>query len=275
MIWVPIAATISAVIGFISGARGLKALRTGEPASAEITWKQDPLSPWKYETPSILCITLHSLSLVCLTLLILFSVARSPLFTTSFSLTLPFILLSIFALFAILFTPYACGVAVVYHFTQSWISPICYGLREDGIFHGTTFIPWKSFSRYEIGPDEGLISLYSSYSPLLRTWVLRPPSESFARVLATIQRHLPSMPPTEDSIPWQRSLQMMFLYTVLLVFLPLLPAIWGFLRGQSWVWMYAFFAFFFVQYFGIQLFTLFDGREQASLAEDIQSKEPK
>ena len=268
MIWVPIAATISAILGFISGTRGLKVLRTGEPESAEITWKQDPLSPWKYETPSIFCITLHSLSLVCFTLLIMLSVARSPLFTTSFSLTLPFILLSIFALFAVLFTPYACGVAVVYHFTQSWISPISYGLREDGLLHGTTFVPWKSFSRYEVGPDQGLISLYSSYSPLLRTWVLHPPSESFTRVLATIQRHVPSLPPSEDSIPWQRSIPMMILGTALIAFLPLLPAVWAILRGQSWVWIYAFIAFFFVQFFGIQLFTLFDGREDTFMMEN-------
>lgn len=269
MSWVTVAATISAIIGVISGARGLRTLRRGAPLHAEITWQQDPLSPWKYETPSMLSISLHTLGLICITLLILLSVDRSPLFYT-FSFRFSYLLLSVLALFAVLFTPYATGVAAAYHFAQSWISPINYGIRADGMCHGAAFISWKSFSHYEVGPDDGLISLYSSYSPTLRTWILNPPAEAFTGVLDIIQKNLPSNPPAEASIPWRRSSSMMLLDTALLVILPLLPALWGLLRGQSWVWIYALVLYFVIQYFGIKLFTKFDGREEAPIPESAQ-----
>src|SRR5215216_1363349 len=163
MNWIIILATVSAIIGLISGANGLRTLRTGVPPQAEFTWKQAPLSPWRYETPTILAITLHTLSLVSLTALILLSVARSNLFSTV-SFAIPSLLFSVLALFAVFFTPYASGVAIAYHFAQSWISPITFGLRQDGMLYGSMLIPWKSFSHYEVGPDDGLISLYSSYS---------------------------------------------------------------------------------------------------------------
>jgi hypothetical protein len=264
--WVTIVAIVSAIIGLISGANGLRSLRASVPTQADFTWKQAPLSPWRYETPTIIAITLHTISLVCLTAFVLLSVARSNLFNT-FSLAIPSLLLSVLALFAVFFTPYACSVAVAYHFTQPWISPIMYGLREDGMLYGSTLIPWKSFSHYEVGPDDGLISLFSSYSPTLRTWAIRPPGELFTGVLALIQKNLPSMPPAEDSIPWYRSPLALILETTLLVFLPLLLIIWGWIQIPSGVWIYALIAFFFVQYFGIQLFTIFDGRGQTSMTE--------
>jgi hypothetical protein len=269
MNWVFIAAIISAVLGLVGGANGLRTLRRGAPGQAEITWQQDPLSPWKYETPSMLSITSHTLGLICITLLLLLSVDNSPLFDT-FSFRVSYVLLFVLAIFAVLFTPYATGVAAAYHFAQSWISPINYGIRADGMCHGAVFIPWKSFRHYEVGPEDGLISLYSSYSPALRTWVLRPPSQAFTGVLAIIQKNLPSNPSAEDIVPWQRSLPVMLLSTALLVVLPLLPAIWGLLRGQSWVWIYALIVYFFVQYFGIQLFTKFDGREDTAIPESAQ-----
>ena len=268
MSWVIIPAIISAIIGLISGARGLRALRTGIPPQAEFTWKQDPLSPWRYETPTMIAITLHTLSLVCLTRLILLSVARSNMFST-FSLAIPSLLLSIFALFPVFFTPYATGVAVAYHFAQSWISPITFGIRQDGMLYGSVLIPWKSFSHYEIGPDDGLISLYSSYSPALRTWAIQPPGELFTGILTIIQKNLPSSPPAEDVTLWQRSPLMLILDTALLVTVLLLPAIWGWIQGWSWIWIYGLVAFFFVQYFGIKLFTIFDGRRQTSMTESV------
>ena len=268
MNWVIIPAMVSAIIGLFSGARGLKTLRTGVPPQAEFTWKQDPLSPWRYETPTIVAITLHTLSLVCLTVLIMLSIARNNMFGT-FSLNISSLLLSIFALFTVFFTPYATGVAVAYHFAQSWISPITFGIRQDGMLYGSLLIPWKSFSHYELGPDDGLISLYSSYSPALRTWAIQPPPEFFTSVLALIQKNLPSSPPAEAVIPWQRSPLILILETALLVTVLLLPAIWGWIQGWSWLWIYGLVAFFFVQYFGIKLFTIFDGRGQVSMMESV------
>ena len=266
MSWVITTTAISAILGLISGANGLKTLRTSTPPEAEFRWTQAPLSPWRYETPTMFAITLHTLSLVCLTALILLSIARSELFS-SFSLAIPSLLLSVFALFAAIFTPYATGVAVAYHFSQSWISRINFGIRRDGMLYGSTLIPWKSFSHYELGPDDGLISLYSSYSPALRTWAIRPPGELFTGVLALIQKNLPSRSPVEDSIPWQHSPLMLILGTAILVIVPLLPAIWGLLQSCWWVWIYALIAYFFVQYFGIKLFTIFDGRGETSNVE--------
>ena len=50
----------------------------------------------------------------------------------------------------------------------------------------------------------------------------------------------------------------------------LLPAAWGWTRVQSWVWIYAFLAVFFLNRFGIQLLTRFDGREPS---EELQLEE--
>jgi hypothetical protein len=60
---------------------------------------------------------------------------------------------------------------------------------------------------------------------------------------------------------------MLILGTAILVIVPLLPAIWGWMEDRWWVWIYALIAYFFVQYFGIKLFTIFDGRGETSTPE--------
>src|SRR5215211_1605423 len=204
MNWVNILAVVCAIIGLVSGTNGLRSMRSKVSTRAEISWTQPPLSPWRYETSSMVAITLHSLGLLCLTGFVLLSITRNDLFAFPPKIS-PSLLVSALALFAVFFTTYSSGVMVAYHFTQQWISPITYGICSDGLLYGDSLIPWKSYSYHEAGPDHGLISLYSSYSPLLRTWVIQPPADSFASVLGIIQKNVRSLPPTVDSIPWQRS----------------------------------------------------------------------
>jgi len=263
MNWVNVLAVVSAIIGLISGAKGLRAMRSKVSTRAEISWTQPPLSPWRYETPSMVAITVHSLGLLCLTGFVLFSLTRNDLFAFPPKVS-PSLLVSALALLAVFFTTYASGVMIAYHFTQQWISPINYGICNDGMLYGDSLISWKSFSYHEAGPEPGQISLYSSYSPRLRTWVLQPPADSFATVLEVIHKHVPSIPPIFDSIPWQRSPVTLNLEMILLVTGALLPAIWGWMQNRPLVWMYALVAFVFVQYFGIKLITVFDGRGETS-----------
>ncbi len=262
MNWVVSPAVISGVIGLVMGTIGLKKMRSQEHPQAELRWKQAPLSPWRYETLTMAAVTIHSLGLIGIVGLLLWSLSGFKLFTSPPGAGL--LLLSILAMFAVFFTSYVTGIMVAYHFAQPWIRPASYGISEAGLMYGGSLGEWKSYSHYEIGPDEGLISLYSSYSPQLRTWVLQPPDELFARVLGLIQKHLPHMPPTESSSSSQPSPVVLILQMTTLVAAASLPALWGLSREQSWVWIYALLAFFVVHYFGIQLITRFDGRAQSS-----------
>jgi hypothetical protein len=257
--WVVSPAVISGIIGLVSGTIGLKRMRSQEHPQAELRWKQAPLSPWRYETLTMIAVTIHSLGLIGIVGLLLWSVSEFKLFTAPPGAGL--LLLSILAMFAVFFTSYVTGVMVAYHFAQPWIRPASYGISETGLMYGGSLVEWKSYSHYEVGPAEGLISLYSSYSPQLRTWVLQPPAELFARVLGLIQKHVP---PTESSSSLPHSPVVLILQMIALVAAASLPALWGLSREQSWVWIYALLAFFVVHYFGIQLITRFDGRAQPS-----------
>lgn len=262
MNWVVSPAVISGVIGLVMGTIGLKKMRSQEHPQAELRWNQDPLSPWRYETLTMVAIILHSLGLIGIVGLLLWSLSSFRLFTSPPGVGL--LLLSILAMFALFFTSYATGVMIAYHLAQPWIRPVSYGISEAGMLYGGSLVEWKSYSHYEIGPDEGLISLYSSYSSQLRTWVLQPPPELFTGVLAFIQKYVPHLPPTDDSVSWQRSPLALILQMAALVVAAVLPGLWGLSREQSWVWIYALLAFFVVHYFGIQLITQFDGRAWSS-----------
>ena len=266
MNWVLIFAGVCAAIGLVMGTIGLKTMRSQIPAGAELSWQQMPLSTWRYETPTMIAITIHSLGLFLLSAFVLLSLSRSSLFPIQWDLSL---LLSILAVYAIFYTVYVTGVTIAYHFTQGWIRPVTYGISNAGMLYGSTLIPWKSYSHYELGPQAGQISLYSSYSPSLRSWVLQPPAESRAGIFGLIQNNLPSGPAPESSNPW-RSPWVLILGMAALVVGALLPATWGWTRVQSWVWIYAFLAFFFLNRFGIQLLTRFDGREPS---EELQLEE--
>jgi hypothetical protein len=269
VIWVTISAIVAVIIGLVMGTIGLKSLRSKEHAQAEISWKQPPLSPWKYETLTMSVISIHTFGLVGLAAFVCLSAAQIG-FSTASSSSVSSFLLSFLAWFAVFFVSYSSGVAVAYHFAQPWIRPVSYGICSDGMLYGGILVGWKSYSHYEIGPEDGLISLYSSYSPPLRTWVLKPPAESFTRVLGLIQKNLPSMPPMESSTSWQHSPLALILEMVILVIGALLTITWGWLRIPSLIWIYALIAFFFLQYLGIKLMTLIDGRGQTSR---VQSEE--
>ena len=265
MIWVALLVLIAAFVGLVMGTTGLKSMRSHTNPQAEINWTQPPLSPWRYETLTMVAISLHSLGLVCLAALVLASVSSSTLFLQPIELNQS-LLLFVFALFAVSFSTYASGVMVAYHIAQPWIRPVSYGISSEGMYYGGSLIGWKSYSHYELGPEKGLISLYSSYSPPLRTWVIQPPAESFSSVLRLIQQNLPSAPPS-DFDSWQRSPFGLILSMSVLDLAVLLPVLWGWTQNRSWTWSYALIAFFFLQYLGIKLITLFDGRGQSSGTE--------
>jgi hypothetical protein len=271
MNWVVILAIISFIIGLVNGTTGLKSMRSKESAQAEANWKQPPLSPWRYETPSIIAISIHSLGLVCLTVFVLWSLIRINLFSGAVNANSS-ILLWTMALLAVFFTTYTSGVMLAYHFAQPWISPVSYGICSDGMLYGGVLVHWKSYSHYEIGPDDGQISLYSSHSPQLRTWVLKPPAELFMSVLGFVRKSLPSVPPADESIRWQRSPFILIVEMLALTVGVLLPIVWGWFQNPSRVWIYAFIAFLFLQYSGIKLITLFDGRGRTARPENIENE---
>ncbi len=245
------------MIGVIIGISGLKSLRSKFHEQAEIRWTQSPLSPWRYETWNIIAISIHSIGLISLAALVMWSLTYNALF--KLPADHPSFILYALASFILFFTTYVSGVMVAYHFMQQWIRPISYGISNDGLWYGGLRVDWKSYSHYELGPEHGLISLYSGYSPTLRSWVLQPPSEAFAGILGLIQKNLPAARVVDD-VPWQRSPLALVLAMSLLVISTLLPAVWGWMRNASWLWIYAFCAFFLVQWLGILLITRFDGR---------------
>jgi hypothetical protein len=261
MIWLYLLSLICIVLGFVSGITGLRTLRSRTHPQAEITWQQSPVSPWRYETVSMIAIAIHSFGLACLMAFLAFSAAYNTTFTPELFTQAGWRL--VLSVCAIIFTSYITGVVIAFHFAQQRIKPISYGIAEDGMWYGGSLIDWDTYSHHEVGPDEGQISLYSSYSPAIRTWVLRPPPESFRYVLGIIQQNLQSTQAYEKEIPWHHSPTMLVLAMTAMVLGGLLPAVWGLFHHQAWVWIYCLVAFFLVLSIGNQMITVFDGQRKS------------
>lgn len=262
MNWLYILTSLATLLGFRKGIIGLRSIRSKSHPQAEISWEQYPLSPWRYETLNMAVISIHSLGIFGLTVALLISLAKNgsatifPVLETTTSLK---ILLLLFSVGGTALTTYASGVTFAYHFAQQRIKPASYGISDLGMYYGGLFIPWISFSHYEVGPD-GLIFLYSSYSPRLRTWVLQPPAKTFTSVLRLIEKSLPTYNFFDHQLPLRRSPLALLSTMVTLIFVALLPAVWGLMENQLWVWGYAIAAFFIVQGLGNKLITRFEGR---------------
>lgn len=267
MNWLYILALISTLWGFRKGILGLRSFRSRSHPQAEISWKQMPVSTWRYETISMIAITLHSLGVIGLTAMLLISLDKNEgatMFPHLETTPLLKMLLLAFSIGGAALTSYTSGLTIAFHFTQQWIKPAGYGIRDLGISYGGLLIPWVSFSHYEIGPEDGMISLYSSYSPSLRTWVLQPPVELYTSVLGFIQKNVPKAIFADRQIPlWRSPITLLFTMAVL-VFVTLIPAICGLVYNQLWVWGYAIVAFYIIQKFGNDLITRFEGRVKAT-----------
>jgi len=265
--WLYILAFGFLILGLVQGISRLKSMRSKTHPQAEIEWKQLPLSPWRYETLSMVVITIHVLGLLSLAAFLLFTVARSEMFLLLMQAIWGWALF--ISIFGVIFTSHAVGVTVTYHLAQRWIKPVSYGISKDGLWYSGSLIGWGSYSQYEIGPEDGLISLYSSYSPPLRTWVIQPPPESFPGVLGIIQQNLPPIQPVLETPPWQRSPAILIFGMTFLVLGALLLAIPVWLYDQTWVWIYCFVAFFLLLVLGNKLLSVFSGQ-----TKQLPQKEP-
>jgi len=259
MIWIYGLALVVVLLGFMGGINLLKSIRSATYAQAETAWQQPPVSYWKYETTNMIAIAINDAGLICLATILLVSSANRDVFEYLTKSVIS-LLLSLLSLFGIVMTAHVIGSSLAFHFARGWIRPVSYGISEEGLFYGGYIVSWKSFSHYEIGPDDGLIGLYSSYSPTIRTWVLNPPPEFFSGVLSIIQKNLPPSPPIDIETSWKHSPLALILGIAVMALLAALPAVWGFLQGKTWVWVYALAAFFIVQIISGQIMTTFDGR---------------
>lgn len=261
MNWLIVFAFVCVSLGFISGIFALKTMRSRAHPQAEIAWKQNPLWVWKYEPVSMTAITIQSLGLICLAVIFLLALRHTILFK-SIPRSGLVLVVTVVALAGVFFTTYTSGRLLAYHFARRWVGPLSYGISREGIFYSNDLISWKSCNHYEIGPDDGQISLYSSYSPSLRTWVLQPSPELFPKTLAIVQENLPSSPSMADPVTWKNSPLRLVLEMTATSLALLLPAVWGLLRNQSWVWGYALVEFVCLGILGNRLIMIFDGREK-------------
>jgi len=245
--------------GFVGGINLLKSIRFEKYTQAEIAWEQPPVSYWKYETTNMIAIAINDAGLICLAVILLVSSANSDIFAYLTKSVIS-LLLSLLSLFGIVVTTYSIGSSLAFHFARGWIRPVSYAICDEGLLYGGQLVTWKTFSHYEIGPDGGLIGLYSSYSPSIRTWVINPPPEFFSGVLGIVQNNLPPSPPVDSATGWQNSPIALILGIGGMALVANLPAVWGLLRDQDWVWVYTLAAFLSVQIISAQIMTTFDGR---------------
>lgn len=258
MSWLYIMALVITSLGFLSGIMGLKSTRSKKHSLAEFSWEQPPLSGWRYLTTTTIAEVVHSLGAISLTTILVLGAPRDNTFTL-IPKSGPELVSAMIYLPAVIFTTHMAGGMIAYHFVQRWIRPMSYGVCSDGMLYGGLLINWKSFSHYEVDTNNGLISLFSSYSPLLRTWVVKPSPEVFQNVLGLIQSNLPPQS-ANYLMAWQKSPAVLISEISLLSLGALLPAAWGFIQDLSWVWIYALAAFIFVEFVGNKLLLIFDGR---------------
>lgn len=262
-------ALLCIIFGFVNGMLGLKSMRSKSHPQADVTWKQSPLSPWRYETLTMATITIHSVGLISLAALLALSVVRTGFQALMLQISGWGLFL---AVFGIIFTFYTTGVLLSFQLAQPWIKPVSYGISEEGVWYGGLRYGWQSFHHYEAGPEPGLISLSSSYSPTVVSWVLKPPSESLPGVSDILRQHLASTGSVTELLAWQHAPMTFLVAMISLVLVALLPAVWGWLNNQAWVWLYCFIAFLIVLVLGNKLITLFGGQVSAS-AEQLDNKD--
>lgn len=258
MTWLCILALVVFWAGFLRGVNLLKSIRYIRHPHAEITWQQPAISYWKYETTIMIALTINDMGKIGLAAFLLAGSINNNIFTFP-PKSGEGLLLAISALLGIIYITYRIGSLLAFHFARQWIQPVSFGICSDGLLYGGILVDWVSYNHYEIGPDEGLISLYSSYSPPLRTWVLNPSTETYRSILKIIQNNLPPTPNADSKISWRHSPFALILGIAILNLGFLLPAIWGFAHDQAWGWAYALAAFLLVQIISDRIITTFDG----------------
>lgn len=259
MNWLYVLALVFFLAGFVRGVNLLKSIRYIKHPESEITWQQPALSYWKYETPIMIALTINDLGKIGLAAFLIAGSINNNVFTFP-PRSVAGLFLAISALLGIIYITHKIGSMLAFHFARQWIQPVSFGICSDGLIYGGILVDWVCYSHYEIGPDEGLISLYSSYSPSLRTWVLNPSAGTYRGVLEIIQNNLLPTPNVASGMSWRHSPFALILGITILNLGFLLPAIWGFAHDQAWVWAYALLAFLLIQVISDRIITTFDGR---------------
>jgi hypothetical protein len=233
---------ITTIVGFSLGWRNVKRNRMPFAAKDELLhWTERSVSAWQQDWASALFITVHSLSVIVLSILFLLDVVQGdnnytlfPFDGTSDGIGQVSSLVVIAALGLVWLL---CGSLLAYPLATRLIQPISMSIVSDGVIRGQYFSPWHFYGHFSTEPGHRLIRLYSSRTPEIARVAWQPPTETIDQAVALVGKHLPQRPPAL-SLPWYRGrtafLSWLFILTVPLVAVGLLL----YVATLSWTWMY-------------------------------------
>lgn len=131
---------------------------------------------------------------------------------------------------------YVVGSTVAYPLAGRRFRPIPMALTEEGIYHGTLFLPWSRFGPMRQVGQRGQIHLMSRKSPGLVLVTLCPPGDDlFGSVQQIIAAHLQPLP-ENSRIPWYRRRAVFGLCLLLTAVPTVLVGLGAYPSTAIWVW---------------------------------------
>ena len=240
MWWIYGVPLITTMVGFSFGWRNIRRNRMPFAAKDEVLhWTERSVSAWKQDRALALFITLHSISVIILSILFLLDVIQVesnytlfPFGVTSDSIK-QLVVIAALGLVWLL-----CGSLLAFPFATRLIQPISMSIVSDGVIRGQYFSLWHFYSHFSTEPGERLIRLYSSRTPQIACVAWQPPTETvFDKAVTLVEEHL-AQEPLALPLPWYRQriafLSWLFILTVPLVVIGLLL----YTATLSWTWMY-------------------------------------
>lgn len=190
-------------------------------------WSERPLSSWRYEPYSAAAILVHTLAISALSIAALAAASSSVRFKILLipNDTTTTALLWIVEGGSISLIGYLLGSVLAFPLVRLTRSPVAFAITEDGMVIGLTLLPWRWFSHFSVDSREGILRLYSAFSPDLPSLVSRPTRAlPLTEIGATLQRFLPTHP-AAGGRAWYRTKRLL-IPTMILVSVPLVAAGW-------------------------------------------------
>ena len=190
-------------------------------------WSEKPLPSWKYEPYSAAAVLIHLLAISVLSVAALNATSNPADFidTSILNSTNMVVVVWIAEEGSISLVGYILGTLAAFPVASLIRTTVTSAIIRDGVIHGNTFIPWERFSHFSIDRNNGILRLYSAFSPDMPTLMSNPiKSVSLDELGDTLQEYLP-VNPENSNRAWYQT-KYLLIPTMILVCLPLVIVGW-------------------------------------------------
>jgi hypothetical protein len=192
------------------------------------TWLQMPLSSWRYEPDPTTAILIHTIAVLVISLLALSAASNNgilsiPLFTPDATIIA---LVWFIQCGSLLVIGYQLGALLLgFPLIVFRRAPVAIAITEQGMLFGSTFLPWHWFSHFSLASHEGILRLFSAFSPDLPSLILKPPDSIPLKELEDILHDFLPLQPAQAKRAWYQT-KSLLVPIMLLACLPVIVITW-------------------------------------------------